>query len=228
MLKNTKMDKNQKYSLNPYLDGRREWNERYGSYIKQVMVWKTIAFIALLSTFISVVGLIYIGSQNRLVPYVVEVDKLGNAQSVSYAKQSNLNNQQVIKYSLSEFIQNFRTLYGDAKTQKEITLKIYRYLSPSYSAYNTINEYFRTNSPFERLQTERVRVKIESIVPISQDTYQIDWQEIVSDPRGLQLRIDHFKSSVTILLAPPSSEQEIIKNPIGLYIKEFNFSKVIQ
>jgi len=106
--------------------------------------------------------------------------------------------------------------------------KIYRYLSPSHAAYNTINEYFRANSPFERLQTERVRVKIESIVPLNQDTYQIDWQEIVSDPRGLQLRVDHFKASATILLTPPSNEQEIIKNPIGLYVKEFNFSKVIQ
>jgi len=226
MLENRTMDKSQE--RNPYLDGRREWNERYGSYIKQVKIWKTIAFISLLIALITVIGLIYIGSQNRLVPYVVEVDKLGNAQSINYAKQSNLSNQQVIKYSLSEFIQNFRTLYGDAKTQKAITLKIYRYLSASHAAYNTINEYFRTNSPFERLQTERVRVQIESIVPISQDTYQVDWKEVVSDPRGLELRTDHFKASITILLAPPASEQEIIKNPIGLYIKEFNFSKVIQ
>lgn len=226
MLEKSTMDKSQE--RNPYLDGRREWNERYGNYIKQVKIWKTIAFIALLITLSAVIGLIYIGSQNRLVPYVVEVDKLGNAQSINYAKQSNLSNQQVIKYSLAEFIQNFRTLYGDAKTQKAITLKIYRYLSPSHAAYNTINEYFRANSPFERLQTERVRVKIASIVPMNQDTYQIDWKEIVSDPRGLQLRVEHFKASVTLLLAPPSSEQEIIKNPIGLYVKEFNFSKVIQ
>ena len=228
MLKNNTMDKNHEHNRNPYLDGRREWNERYGNYIKQVKIWKIIAFISLLIALMTVIGLIYIGSQNRLVPYVVEVDKLGNAQSINYAKQSNLTNQQVIKYSLSEFIQNFRTLYGDAKTQKTMTLKIYRYLSPSHAAYNTINEYFRANSPFERLQTERVRVKIESIVPLNQDTYQIDWQEIVSDPRGLQLRVDHFKASVTILLVPPSNEQEIIKNPIGLYVKEFNFSKVIQ
>jgi len=215
-------------TVNPYFDGRREWNERYGSYIKQAKIWKVITFIALLICTFTILGIIYIGSQNKLVPYVVEVDKLGNAQAINYAQQSHLSSEQVIKYSLAEFIQNFKTLYGDAKTQKAMTLKIYRYLSPSHSAYNTINEYYRANSPFERLQTERVRVKIKSIVPISQDTYQIDWQEIVSDPRGLQLRTDHFKASATILLAPPSSEQEIIKNPIGLYVKEFNFSKVIQ
>lgn len=215
-------------TVNPYFDGRREWNERYGSYIKQAKIWKVITFIALLICTFTILGIIYIGSQNKLVPYVVEVDKLGNAQAINYAQQSHFSSEQVIKYSLAEFIQNFKTLYGDAKTQKTMTLKVYRYLSPSHSAYNTINEYYRANSPFERLQTERVRVKIKSIVPINQDTYQIDWEEIVSDPRGLQLRTDHFKASVTILLVPPSSEQEIIKNPIGLYIKEFNFSKVIQ
>jgi len=220
-------DKSEK-RVNPYLDGRREWNERYGSYIKQVRTWKTIAFLSMLTTLASVIGLTYIGSKNKLVPYIVEVDKLGNAQVINYAVQSDLNQNKVIKYSLAEFIQNFRTIYSDPKIQKEMIYKIYRYLSPSYSAYNIVNAYYKENSPFDRQSTERVRVKINSIVQINKDTYQVDWEEIVSDPRGMKIRTDNFKASISLILVPPTKQAEIIKNPIGLYIKEFNFSKIIK
>lgn len=215
-------------NINPYLDGRREWNERYGSYIKQVNTWKIITFISLLTTLASVAGLTYIGSKNKLVPYVVEVDKVGSIRAVNYAQQSNIDNKRVIKYSLAEFIQNFKTIYGDAKIQKDMIFKIYRYLSPSYPAYNMVNSYYKEHSPFERLSTETVRVKVNSIVKINKGTYQVDWEEIVSDPRGIKIRTDNFKASLTILTVPPTTESEIIKNPIGLFIKEFNFTKIIK
>jgi type IV secretion system protein VirB5 len=217
-----------KESINPYFDGRKEWNIRYGSYIKQVKVWKTITFISLLIALIAVAGLIYIGSQNKLIPYIVEVDKVGEVRAVNYAKQTNISEEKVIKYSLAEYIRNFRTIYGDAKIQKDMIFKVYRYLSPSYPAYNMVNAYFKENSPFDRLKTERVRVKVNSIVKINKGTYQIDWEEVVSDPRGMKLRTDNFKASITMLTVPPSSQADIMKNPIGLFIKEFNFSKIIQ
>lgn len=217
-----------KKTVNPYFDGRREWNERYGNHIKQVRTWKIVAFLSMFTTLASVIGLTYIGSKNKLVPYIVEVDKLGNAQAINYAVQSDLNQNKVIKYSLAEFIQNFRTIYSDPKIQKEMIYKIYRYLSPSYSAYNIVNAYYKENSPFDRQSTERVRVKINSIVQINKDTYQVDWEEIVSDPRGMKIRTDNFKASISLILVPPTKQAEIIKNPIGLYIKEFNFSKIIK
>jgi type IV secretion system protein VirB5 len=75
-----------KENINPYLDGRREWNERYGSHIKQLKTWKTITFISLFTTLASVAGLTYIGAKNKLVPYVVEVDKVGAVRAVNYAQ----------------------------------------------------------------------------------------------------------------------------------------------
>ena len=221
-------DNNNDKTINPYFDGRKEWNERYGSYIKQVKTWKTITYISLFTTLASILGLTYIGSKNKLVPYVVEVDKLGAIQAINYAKQTQIDNQRVIKYSLANFIQNFKTIYGDAQIQKEMIFKIYRYLSPSYPAYNIVNSYYQEHSPFERLTKEHVRVKINSIVKINKETYQVDWEEVVSDPRGIKIRTDNFKASITILTVPPTTQSEIIKNPIGLFIKEFNFTKIIK
>ena len=70
---------------NPYVEARREWNERYGDYIQQAHHWRTMAIICGLVALICVFGMAYIGAQNKIVPYVVEVDKLGEAAAVARA-----------------------------------------------------------------------------------------------------------------------------------------------
>lgn len=51
--------------------------ERYGSYIKERNRWRVIAVINSCIALISVLGVIYIGSQSKFIPYVVQVDRLG-------------------------------------------------------------------------------------------------------------------------------------------------------
>ncbi|CAK7032744.1 MAG: hypothetical protein DESF_01377 [Desulfovibrio sp.] len=43
-------------SGNPYLNGREEWLERYGSYISRAAQWRMAAFLCLLLTAISISG----------------------------------------------------------------------------------------------------------------------------------------------------------------------------
>lgn len=222
---NTKKEES-KYTA--YFDGKREWNERFGSYVKQAFVWKIITFISILIALVSTIGLAYMGSQNKLIPYIVQVDKLGNSVVSGPAQQATYNDPKVIKYSLAEFVSNFKTIYGDPVVQKDTVLKTYRYLSPSYPAFNIVNNYFKENSPFERLDSEIVNVKIDSIVPINENTWQIDWHENIFDKKGNKLRTDNYRASATVLIVPPKSESDILKNPIGLYITEFNFSKIIK
>ncbi len=70
---------------NPYLSGRREWNERYGDYIARARSWRCAAFAALAVSLVLATGLVWQGVQRRVAPYVVEVDKLGVAVAVAPA-----------------------------------------------------------------------------------------------------------------------------------------------
>ena len=47
-----------------YMDARREWNERYGSYIKQAHMWKIISIFLMLITLLAVGGFTYTESSN--------------------------------------------------------------------------------------------------------------------------------------------------------------------
>ncbi|MBL4890388.1 MAG: conjugal transfer protein TrbF, partial [Rhizobiaceae bacterium] len=71
------MNDKARQAINPYVDGRKEWLERYGDYIEAAQSWRRIAIITGLTALLAVCGVIYIGSQNKIVPYVVQVSELG-------------------------------------------------------------------------------------------------------------------------------------------------------
>ncbi len=75
-------------ALNPYLNARREWNERYGDYIAQARNWRVAAILALGIALLSSGGLVYVAGQSQIVPYVVRVDKLGTALAVDRADEA--------------------------------------------------------------------------------------------------------------------------------------------
>ena len=68
-----------------YLAARREWNERYGSYIAQAHAWRLTALASIGVAFVAVAGVVWIGAQNRVVPYVVQTDRLGDAIAIRRA-----------------------------------------------------------------------------------------------------------------------------------------------
>jgi type IV secretion system protein TrbF len=69
----------------PYLNARRTWNSHVGSLIASRTLWQATALISLLIALAAVGGVVYIGSQSKFVPYVVEVNKLGEPMAVAPA-----------------------------------------------------------------------------------------------------------------------------------------------
>lgn len=211
---------------NPYLSARREWNERYGSYIASANSWKIIAMLSMLVAVISVIGVVYIGSQNKMVPYVVEVDKLGKTVAVAPATQATKNDSRVVKAYLADFIVNFRSVIVDAAVQRQVINKTYSLLSNSSPATQSINQYFQDgNSPLQRAATETVTVEITSVLPISDKTWQVEWKETERSRRGLIKAQKRFKAAITVKFMPPTKEIEILRNPIGLYVEEISWSE---
>src|SRR4051812_48950949 len=73
---------------NPYLAARRTWNEHMSGVVSSRQAWQMIAILCLLIVLATVGGIIHVASQSKFVPYVVEVDKLGQAVAVSEAQRA--------------------------------------------------------------------------------------------------------------------------------------------
>jgi len=220
--------KNESKDTNPYLEGRREWSERYGDYIRAASMWKIIALIASLIALIGVAGVAYMGSQNKLIPYFVAIDKIGEPVAGGYMKKTSIKDPNIIKHGLGEFITSLRTVYPDLQIQKDYVFKTYVYLSDLFPAFNAVSKFYKDHSPFKRSEDERVAVSIKSILHISDKTWQINWQETVTNENSIEKSIDKYRAMVTIAIKSPDNEKDILKNPIGLYIKDLSWSKLLK
>jgi len=208
-----------------YLAARREWNERYGSYIAQAHAWRLTALASLAVTFVAVAGVVWIGAQNRVVPYVVQTDKLGDALAVSRADVATPADPRLIRAGLARWISDVRTVYLDVAAERAVVNEAYTMVNRNAAAAQQLNDWFSHHDPFKRAQTEMVGVSVESVLPISGNTWRVEWRE---DKRGRDGMADpptHWQATITISISPPTDDAKILVNPVGLYVDSFDWEQ---
>jgi type IV secretion system protein VirB5 len=209
---------------NPYLAARQEWTERYGSYVKAASSWRIVGVTGMLLAVISTSYALYQSTQVKLVPYIVEVDKLGSTVSAGFPQQIEYADPRVVRATLGDFVTNFRSVTPDAVVQKGYIDRTYALLRTSDPATEKINDWFRSNSPFDKARTMTVAVEVNNIVPLSDKSYQIDWTEYERDRKGKEMGTHRFRAIATVTLTPPQDEAVIRLNPIGLYIRDLDWT----
>lgn len=212
---------------NPYLDAKREWLERYGNYISQKRNWQIIAVLSAIISLICVIFLGYSTTQNKLIPYLIEVDKLGNTSKVGVVQNIDLKNPNVIKYSLNTFIYSWRSVWGDIEIQRKFIFDAYAYLEPNSKAFNFINEEYREKNPFKQVSKENVRVKVKSIVPQNADTWQVEWEEETRNLKEEIISQITYRGFFQVKQIVPTTEEQILKNPLGIFIFDLNYAKIL-
>ncbi|TDR31206.1 conjugal transfer protein TrbF [Aquamicrobium defluvii] len=209
---------------NPYLAARQEWNERYGSYVMAARAWRIVGITGMLMAVIGFSYALYQSTQVKLVPYIVEVDRLGTAASAGFPQQIEYADARVVRATLGSFVSNFRSVTPDAVVQKQYIDRTYALLRTSDPATEKINAWFRGNSPFDRALTMTVAIEVTNIVPLSNQTYQVDWTEFQRDRQGKELGTRRYRGIATVTLTPPQDEAVIRFNPIGLYLRDFEWT----
>ena len=213
----------------PYLDARREWNERYGDYVSTARFSKVVAYITSMIALVAVAGAIWLAGQKEVKPYIVEVDRNGLIQNVKGIGEVDKKTQaRIIKAQLAAFVEKFRSVVLDAQIQRNNVMDIYKYIQKNTPAFNKITEFFQENDPFERAKKETVFAAITRIMPLKDNAWQIEWKETTMDRRtGKTIKNNEFKMIAYITISPPNDEAAIIKNPLGLIINDMNYSKEI-
>jgi type IV secretion system protein VirB5 len=209
---------------NPYIAARMEWNERYGSYVKAASAWRIVGITGMLMAVIGFSYALYQSTQVKLVPYIVEVDKLGTAATAGYPQQIEYADPRVVRATLGSFVTNFRSVTPDTVVQKQYIDRAYAHLRSSDPATEKVNAWFRSNSPFDRAREKTVAIEVNNIVPLSNQSYQIDWTEYERDRQGKEIATRRFRGIATVTLTPPQDEAVIRLNAIGLYLKDFDWT----
>lgn len=213
---------------NPYLDGRREWLERYGSYIQRAAQWRMAAMVCLALLGLSIGGNILQASQVKTVPYIIEVDKLGKSAVAARADQASAAPLRLIQADIAAFVTDWRTVTADIELQKQMIQRLSFFVAGS--ARGVLKEWFAQNNPYETAKAGKlVQVEIKSLpLPVSADSYRVEWTETVRSHTGVMLETAAYEATATVRITPPSSEAVLLRNPGGVYITALSASRVLQ
>jgi type IV secretion system protein VirB5 len=209
-------------SANPYLNARREWDERYGNLIVRARNWRYAAFCAFGIAALAVAGVVWIGSQSKIQPYVVQVDQLGGPVAVAMPVRDSqkLVTQRVAEALVSNWVWDARTVLNDQNAQKVLIDRVYAMAGANASAF--LSGYYKDNPPFGFTRS----VSITSVMPLSQDSFQVTWDE-VKVQSGQQV-VEHWKANITISVDPnlANTPQVNLASPMGLYIREVTWTQI--
>jgi type IV secretion system protein VirB5 len=212
--------------VSPYQRAKQEWDARIGNAIVQASNWRFATFGTLLLCFLLVFGLIYQSSKSSVVPYIIQVGQNGEVLSVSKAVETNRTPQDnEIKYFLGKWIQDVRGLPLDIVVKKQNWISSYYFMRQSAAV--KMNEIIKKDNPMSKVGEQTIAAKLTSIVKMSTQSYQCRWVEEVFSKEGAMLDTYKMTAIITVDFSRPKNEKDIFINPLGLYIKDFSWSKDI-
>ncbi len=212
----------------PYMRAQQEWDDRIGGAVVQSKNWRFACFGLLVLSLLLGGGLIFQGTQNKVVPVIVGLDRergepvvFGRASDHPYQPQL-----QEIKYFLTQFINLVRGVPEDPVLIKQNWLKAYAYLR--HDAANVLNDLTNSDSesPLKKIGEQTVIVQPLSVVQVAGgNSFQARWEETVYNRQGNPVQHYVMNAVFTIELVPPQDEKSLNQNPLGLYIINFQWNR---
>ena len=208
--------------VTPYQKAAQVWDERLGSSRVQAHNWRLAALGSTgLSVLLGLILSVFVG-RSSVVPYVVEVDRLGEVRAVGPAFEAYQPSDAQIAHFLARFIENVRSISIDPVVVRTNWLQAYDYVTDRGA--QALNEYAREVDPFTKIGARTAAVEVTSVVRASGDSFEIRWKEATYE-NGAVAKTERFTGVVTIILKAPTTAETLRKNPLGLYVHSLNWSR---
>lgn len=216
---------------NPYLEARREWDERYADLVLGKRNWQIAAGGLLLLSLILAGGIVWISNRSRYIPYVVEVDKLGYAltvpQPLTPAAVPDVTTR-MERYEIASFIRDARSVTTDPQVEHQMLNSLLAHARGAADRF--LDAYYHsdgfTHNPFKIAEKQTVSVQIDSILQLSAHSYQVRWTEEQRDLNGVAVGTpSHWEAVLQTEVAPPSSNDAIVSNPLGFYVTQISWTE---
>ena len=153
---------------------------------------------------------------------MVEVDRVGQAQTVAPANSTYQPSDPQIAFHLARFIEHVRGLPIDAIVLRQDWLRAYDFTTDRGAA--ALNDYARGNDPFAKLGKMQIAVDVSSVIRASPDSFRVAWIERRYD-NGQLAATERWTAILTTVVEAPRDVDRLRKNPLGIYVNAINWSK---
>lgn len=212
-----------------YTRARRGWDDRLGSVAMQARNWRLATFALCGLCTLSTAGWLY--QATRPVPgaLVIQVERgsgvanvVGRLDNIAYIPQA-----PEIAYFLSRFVGLVRAVPLDPVVVKHNWIDAYQFLRQS--AATQLDDWARQpSSALARLGEQTVATEIIAVTPVAgSKSYQVRWRETTYTKEGALKETYVMSGIFTLEFEPPRSEKRALVNPIGLFVKSFQWTREV-
>jgi type IV secretion system protein VirB5 len=205
-----------------YQKAGQVWDERIGSARVQAKNWRLMAFGSLALSFCLSAALIWQSTRSIVTPWIVQVDNLGQAQAVAPASLDYRPTDPQIAWHLARFIEEVRSIPADPIVLRQQWLRAYDFTTDKGAI--ALNDYARADDPFTKADKEQVAVEVSSVIRASPDSFRVAWTERHYQ-NGQLAQTERWSAILTIVLETPHDADGLKRNPLGVYVHAFNWSK---
>jgi type IV secretory pathway TrbF-like protein len=212
-------------NTNPYARAAAAWDDRIGSARVQAANWRYIAFASMTLALISTTGAVIIGVKKQVATYVVEVDKTGMPGRITLASDTFRPEPAQVGYFVGEVVRLVRERPLDPVVMRQQWTKAYQFIAGP--AVSGMNEYAASDSGLRSIPGQGATartVEIRNILQKADGTYQVRWTE-ATFANGIRRAKEDYTGLFQVKLIPPRDEADTFKNPIGVYITNFTWSR---
>jgi len=206
----------------PYQRAGHAWDERIGSARLQARNWRLMAFGSLVLSAGLASALVWQSARGTVTPWVVQVDRLGEAQAIAPATSAYHPTDPQIAWHLARFVAEVRGVPADPVVLRQNWLDAYNYTTDKGAL--ALNDYARTSDPFAKLGRQQVAVDVSSVIRASDDSFRLSWTERHYQD-GALAATERWSAIVTIVVQPPTDAERLKRNPLGLFVHALNWSR---
>jgi type IV secretion system protein VirB5 len=206
----------------PYQRAAQAWDERIGSARVQARNWRLVALgeLALIAGLAA--ALVWQSARGTIVPWVVQVDRLGEAQAVAPAIANFRPTDPQIAWHLARFIEQVRGIAADPIIVRQNWLRAYDFATDRGAL--ALNDFARASDPFGRVGRQQVAVEVSSVIRASDDSFRVAWIERTYE-NGQLARTERWTAILTIVVQPARDAERLRKNPLGIFVHAVNWSR---
>ena len=194
---------------------------------RKILIYGTAAALLAVVCTALIVAILVVASYPKSQGYVIEIAPDGsasmNSDAITLLEKWDAK-EQTIQHFLGEFITELRTVSSDAQIVTTNIDKLYRRVTGN--AADAATKWLKETNPKSRLKSETVTVKIASILPLSDRTYQIDFRETVWSSSRTLKSDKHYRCVAHTQIYIPRTKEQATYNPIGLYVTDYTITEV--
>lgn len=185
--------------------------------------WQLLCFLLAAVDVLLVLGIYDLSRRGEILLHVVELDRLGQARYIGPPK-AEPTNERFLVAELADFIRELRVIHADPRALFEERKRAYAHLTPAVRSY--LEAYFEEPRNDPRKLRKRLwrEVRIDSVLPLSETSWQVRWVESEYRHSGQLESESSWVAVLDVLIEPPSTPEKLQRNPLGVYVTALSWT----